>query len=78
MRDRRGQFAMARSGNPAGRLGGGGDHVNRAARLLLAGDAAGATRFCFGENTKEWRINAMRSTAERRLSMIEALARKPT
>ena len=30
-----------------------------------------------GENAKEWRINAMRSTAEGRLSMIEALARKP-
>ena len=30
-----------------------------------------------GENAKEWRINAMRSTAEARLSMIEALARKP-
>ena len=30
-----------------------------------------------GENAKEWRINAMRSLAEGRLSMIEALARKP-
>jgi len=30
-----------------------------------------------GENEKEWRINVMRSQAERRLSMIEALARKP-
>jgi ubiquinone/menaquinone biosynthesis C-methylase UbiE len=30
-----------------------------------------------GENAKEWRINVMRSTAEGRLSMIEALARKP-
>jgi ubiquinone/menaquinone biosynthesis C-methylase UbiE len=30
-----------------------------------------------GENAKEWRINWMRSMAERRLSMIEALARKP-
>jgi hypothetical protein len=30
-----------------------------------------------GENANEWRINAMRSTAEGRLSMIEALARKP-
>ena len=33
--------------------------------------------FVTGENAKEWRINAMRSTAEGRLSMIEALARKP-
>ena len=30
-----------------------------------------------GENAKEWRINAMRSTAEGRLSMVEAMARKP-
>ena len=30
-----------------------------------------------GENAKEWRINAMRSTAEGRLSMIEAVALKP-
>jgi ubiquinone/menaquinone biosynthesis C-methylase UbiE len=30
-----------------------------------------------GENAKEWRINWMHSIAERRLSMIEALARKP-
>jgi hypothetical protein len=30
-----------------------------------------------GENAREWRINAMRSTAEGRLSMIDALARKP-
>jgi ubiquinone/menaquinone biosynthesis C-methylase UbiE len=30
-----------------------------------------------GENAKEWRINWMRSSAEGRLSMIEALARKP-
>jgi hypothetical protein len=29
-----------------------------------------------GENAKEWRINWMRSIAEHRLSMIEALARK--
>jgi len=29
-----------------------------------------------GENAKEWRINAMRSMAERRLSAIEGLARK--
>jgi hypothetical protein len=30
-----------------------------------------------GENEKEWRINAMHSQAEGRLSLIEALARKP-
>ena len=30
-----------------------------------------------GENAKEWRINWARSAAEGRLSMIEALARKP-
>ena len=30
-----------------------------------------------GENAKEWRINVMRSLTEGRLSMIEALARKP-
>jgi len=30
-----------------------------------------------GENEKEWRINAMRSQAEGRLSLIEAVARKP-
>jgi sarcosine/dimethylglycine N-methyltransferase len=30
-----------------------------------------------GENAKEWRINAMRSLAERRTTMIEALARRP-
>jgi len=31
-----------------------------------------------GENTKEWRINAIRGQAEGRLSLIEVLARKPT
>jgi ubiquinone/menaquinone biosynthesis C-methylase UbiE len=30
-----------------------------------------------GESAKEWRINSMRSLAEGRLSMIEALAHKP-
>jgi hypothetical protein len=30
-----------------------------------------------GEKDKEWRINVMRSLTEGRLSMIEALARKP-
>ena len=31
-----------------------------------------------GEGAKTWRINAMRSLRDRRASMIEALARKPT
>jgi len=31
-----------------------------------------------GENTKEWRINAIRGQVEGRLSLIEVLARKPT
>jgi len=31
-----------------------------------------------GENTREWRINAIRGQAEGRLSLIEVLARKPT
>lgn len=31
-----------------------------------------------GDHAKEWRINAMRSLRDRRTSMIEALARKPT
>jgi hypothetical protein len=30
-----------------------------------------------GENAKEWRINWVHSLAEGRVSMIEALARKP-
>jgi hypothetical protein len=30
-----------------------------------------------GEKDKEWRINVMRSLVDGRLSMIEALARKP-
>src|SRR5205807_7630466 len=38
-RDRRGRFPKGRSGNPAGRPPGCRDHVNRAARLLLAGEA---------------------------------------
>jgi len=37
-RDRYGRFAKGRSGNPAGRPRGCRDHVNRAARLLLAGE----------------------------------------
>ena len=43
-RDRRGRFAKGRSGNPAGRPRGGRDHVNRAARLLLAGESEALTR----------------------------------
>jgi ubiquinone/menaquinone biosynthesis C-methylase UbiE len=31
-----------------------------------------------GENAKEWRINWMRSIGERRVSLVEALARKPS
>jgi hypothetical protein len=38
VRDRRGRFARGRSGNPPGRPRGCRDHVNRAARLLLAGE----------------------------------------
>jgi hypothetical protein len=38
VRQRRGRFAKGRSGNPAGRPRGCRDHVNRAARLLLAGE----------------------------------------
>jgi len=44
VRDRRGQFAGGRSGNPAGRPRGCRDHVNRAARLLLAGEGEALTR----------------------------------
>jgi hypothetical protein len=44
VRDRRGRFARGRSGNPAGRPRGCRDHVNRAARLLLAGEAEALTR----------------------------------
>ena len=43
-RDRRGRFAGGRSGNPAGRSRGCRDHVNRAARLLLAGEGEALTR----------------------------------
>jgi Family of unknown function (DUF5681) len=42
-RDRHGRFAKGRSGNPAGRPRGCRDHVNRAARLLLAGEGEGLT-----------------------------------
>jgi hypothetical protein len=44
VRDRRGRFARGRSGNPAGRPRGCCDHVNRAARLLLAGEGEALTR----------------------------------
>jgi hypothetical protein len=43
-RDRRGRFVKGRSGNPAGRPRGCRDHVNRAARLLLAGEGEALTR----------------------------------
>ena len=43
-RDGRGRFARGRSGNPAGRPRGCRDHVNRAARLLLAGEGEALTR----------------------------------
>src|ERR1700730_17335594 len=43
-RDRRGRFARGRSGNPAGRPRGCRDHVNHAARLLLAGEGEALTR----------------------------------
>jgi hypothetical protein len=38
VRDRRGRFARGRSGNPAGRPRDCHDHVNRVARLFLAGE----------------------------------------
>ena len=44
VRDRRGQFTRGRSRNPAGRPRGCRDHVNRAARLLLAGEGVALTR----------------------------------
>jgi len=43
-RDGRGRFIRGRSGNPAGRPKGCRDHVNRAARLLLAGEGEALTR----------------------------------
>jgi hypothetical protein len=42
--DRGGRFSKGRSGNPAGRPRGCRDHVNRAARLLLAGEGEALTR----------------------------------
>jgi len=42
-RHRRGRFARGRSGNPAGRPRGCRDHVNRAARLLLAREGEALT-----------------------------------
>src|ERR1700738_5101033 len=44
VRDQRGRFARGLSGNPAGRPRGCRDHVNRAARLLLAGEGEALTR----------------------------------
>ncbi|MBV8935731.1 MAG: hypothetical protein JO095_08005 [Alphaproteobacteria bacterium] len=44
VRDRRGRFAKGRSGNPGGRPRGCRDHINRAARLLLAGEGEALTR----------------------------------
>jgi hypothetical protein len=44
VRDRRGRFARGRSGNPAGRPRGCRDHVNRAARLQLAGEGEALSR----------------------------------
>jgi len=44
VRDRRGRFVRVRSCNPAGRPRGCRDHVNRAARLLLAGEGEALTR----------------------------------
>src|SRR6266851_2295626 len=43
VRDRRGRFARVRSGNPAGRPRGCRDHLNRAARLQLAGGGEALT-----------------------------------
>jgi Family of unknown function (DUF5681) len=43
VRQRRGRFAKGRSGNPAGRPRGCRDHVNHAARLLLAGEGEALT-----------------------------------
>ena len=42
-RDRRGRFAKGRSGNPAGRQRICRDHVNRVARLPLAGEGKALT-----------------------------------
>jgi hypothetical protein len=44
VRDRRGRFTRGRSGNPAGRPRGCRDHINRAARLLLAGEGEALIR----------------------------------
>ena len=44
VRGGRGRFLRGRSGNPAGRPKGCRDHVNRAARLLLAGEGEALTR----------------------------------
>jgi hypothetical protein len=47
VRGRRGRFTRGRSGNPAGRRRGCRDHVNRPARLLLAGEGEALTRGVF-------------------------------
>ena len=44
VRDRRGRFRQGRFGNPAGRPRSCRDRVNRAARLLLAGEGQRLTR----------------------------------
>jgi hypothetical protein len=44
VRNRRERFARGRPGNPAGRPPGCRNHVNRAARLLLAGEGEALTR----------------------------------
>ena len=47
-------------------------------RLETEGLPALGEHIVTGEAAKEWRINAMRSLRERRTSMIEVLARKPS
>jgi Family of unknown function (DUF5681) len=42
LRDRRGRFSRGQSGNPVGRPRGCRDNVDRAARLLLAGEGEAA------------------------------------
>ena len=56
-RDRRGRFARGRSGNPAGRPRGCRDHVNRAARLLLAGEGRGTASNASSGRTANARSN---------------------
>ena len=54
-RDPGGRFVKGRSGNPAGRPRGCRDHINRAARLLLAGEGEALTR-----KAVSWRSPATR------------------